>query len=481
MNVITRGIRNTFRNSIRTVSVVIILGLAIGLSLTMLLARQAVSTKIASVKSSIGNTVSISPAGFNNFSQANNALTTSQLEKVQSLPHVTNLVETLTDRLLTIGSAQASSGFGAQSSASKKNQTSLVSPVTIKFNRNHGAGGGLFISGGGQLPTNFSPPVTIIGTNDPQLLNAQTGTNAILSSGQFISGSQDTNSAMISTAMASKNNLKVGSTFTAYGSTLTVAGIFSSSSNKSSSDAVIVSLPTEQRLSGQSGDVTSAVATIDSLDNLSSTTTAIQNTLGSTADVLSSQAQATAAVQPLDSVKSVALFSLIGAVVAGAIIILLIMIMIVRERRREIGVLKAIGSSNLRIMIQFISEAVTFTILGAIIGLIIGIAAGNPVTNLLVTNSSSSQSTSSVAGVRANRSFDFGGNSSVTTFRRPSGGFLARNAGGLRNTLSNISTNVGWSILFYGLGVAILIAIAGSAMATILIARIRPAEVIRSE
>ena len=480
MNVITRGIRNTFRNSIRAVSVIIILGLAIGLSLTMLLARQAVSTKIASVKSSIGNTVSISPAGFNNFSQANNALTTSQLEKVQSLPHVTNLVETLTDRLLTIGSAQASSGFGAQSSVSKTNQTSLVSPITIRFNRNHAAGGGLFISGGGQLPTNFSPPVTIIGTNDPQLLNAQTGTNTTLSSGQFISGSQDTNSAMISTAMASKNNLKVGSTFTAYGSTLTVTGIFNGSSNQSSSDAVIVSLPTEQRLSGQSGDVTSAVATIDSLDNLSSTTTAIQNTLGSTADVLNSQAQATAAVQPLDSVKSVALFSLIGAVVSGAIIILLIMIMIVRERRREIGVLKAIGSSNLRIMIQFISEAVTFTILGAIIGLIIGIAAGNPVTNLLVTNSSS-QSTSSVAGVRANRSFDFGGNSSATTFRRPSGGFLARNAGGLRNTLSNRSTNVGWSILFYGLGVAILIAIAGSAMATILIARIRPAEVIRSE
>ncbi len=479
MNVITRGIRNTFRNSIRTVSVIIILGLAIGLSLTMLLARQAVSTKIASVKSSIGNTVSISPAGFNNFSQANNALTTSQLEKVQSLPHVTNLVETLTDRLLTIGSAQATSGFGAQSSASKNNQTSLVSPVTIKFNRNFG-GGGLFISGGGQLPTNFSPPVTIIGTNDPQQLNAQTGTNATLSSGQFISGSQDTNSAMISTAMASKNNLKVGSTFTAYGSTLTVTGIFNGSSNQSSSDAVIVSLPTEQRLSGQSGDVTSAVATIDSLDNLNSTTTAIQNTLGTSADVISSQAQATAAVQPLNSVKSVALFSLIGAVVAGAIIILLIMIMIVRERRREIGVLKAIGSSNLRIMLQFISEAVTFTILGAVIGLIIGIAAGNPVTNLLVTNSSS-QSTSSVAGARANRSFDFGGNSSVTTFRRPSGGFLARNAGGLRNTLSNISTNVGWSILFYGLGVAILIAIAGSAMATILIARIRPAEVIRSE
>ena len=132
---------------------------------------------------------------------------------------------------------------------------------------------------------------------------------------------------------------------------------------------------------------------------------------------------------------------------------------------------------------QFISEAVTFTILGAVIGLIIGIAAGNPVTNLLVTNSANSSNTSSLGiGVtRRSANFGSGGVSSTTTFRRARGGFLARNIGGLHNTLSNISTNVGWSILFYGLGVALLIAVIGSGLATILIAKIRPAEIMRSE
>ena len=37
-------------------------------------------------------------------------------------------------------------------------------------------------------------------------------------------------------------------------------------------------------------------------------------------------------------------------VVAGAIIIFLTMMMIVRERRREIGVLKAIGASNVNVV-----------------------------------------------------------------------------------------------------------------------------------
>ena len=48
---------------------------------------------------------------------------------------------------------------------------------------------------------------------------------------------------------------------------------------------MVVSLPALQSLSSQSGTITSAVATVDSLDNLSSATTAIKNSLGSSADV----------------------------------------------------------------------------------------------------------------------------------------------------------------------------------------------------
>ena len=103
MNVVSRGIRNAFRNFTRSASIIIILGLAIGLSLVMVIARQAVSNKISSVDSSVGNTVSITPAGYSNFSSVNNALTTSELVKIASLPHVTGLIETLTDRLTTIG------------------------------------------------------------------------------------------------------------------------------------------------------------------------------------------------------------------------------------------------------------------------------------------------------------------------------------------------------------------------------------------
>ena len=82
MNSISRGIRNAFRNGIRTFSIVSILGLSIGLSLAMLIAHQAVGQKIRTVKASVGNTVSISPAGARGFEGGGNALTAAQLAPI---------------------------------------------------------------------------------------------------------------------------------------------------------------------------------------------------------------------------------------------------------------------------------------------------------------------------------------------------------------------------------------------------------------
>ncbi|HSX45571.1 MAG TPA: ABC transporter permease, partial [Candidatus Saccharimonadia bacterium] len=326
MNFVTRGIRNAFRNTVRTSAIVVILGLSLGLSLAMLVAHQAVTDRISSVKASVGNTITVAPAGFSGFSQVNNALTTSQLDKLKTLPYVTAVSENLTDRLPTTGSSTPSFGGRGEGTANTSGSTtSLTSPVTLNANSGGAVGGPrLFVGGGGTLPANFTPPVSFLGTTTPNQVN---GTTLTMASGQSIDGGKDSNDALISSSMASKNNLKVGSTFTAYNMTLTVAGIFSSS-NQADNNNVIVSLPAEQRLSGQSGDVTNGIVTVDSLDNLSSTTSAVKSSLGSLADVTSAQDQANQTVEPLSSVKNISLYSLIGAVIAGAVIILMVMIMI---------------------------------------------------------------------------------------------------------------------------------------------------------
>ena len=56
MSVTTRGVKNAFRNTIRSISITAILALTIALALVMLLSLKAVQARIDDVKASVGNT-----------------------------------------------------------------------------------------------------------------------------------------------------------------------------------------------------------------------------------------------------------------------------------------------------------------------------------------------------------------------------------------------------------------------------------------
>jgi len=447
MNVVTRGIRNAFRNTIRTFSIVVILGLSIGLALSMLVARQAVTDKITSVKSSVGNTVSVSPAGVRGFEGGGEALTNTDIAKVEKLSHVKSVDKTLSDRLDT-DNTSLQSAIEAGSLGQRFSQNSgqkVEAPTFVMQNKNSD----------GTVTTSFTPPVTVIGTTNPtNLSSTQGGGEFTLKSGEVFASDSTENVAVIGSSLAEKNNLKVGDTFTAYGAEVTVVAIFDAG-NTFSNNQVIMPLATVQKLSGQTDAITSATVNVDSITNVESVTKAAQNALGSSADVTNSAAEAEESIKPLENIQTISTYSLIGAIIAGSTIILLTMIMIVRERRREIGVFKAIGASNVRIMGQFMTEAITLTTLGAIVGIGLGVAAATPITEMLVKNSSSSTQTAMQGGPRLIR--------------------------GAQSAVSNVSANVGWDIILYGLLAAIVIAVIGSAIASYFISKVRPAEVMRAE
>lgn len=437
MSFVTRGAKNAFRNGLRTVSLVIILAVSTGLALTMLLAHQAVNAKIASVKGSIGNTITVTPAGSRGFSGGGNPLTQSQVDVVKSLPHVASVSYSLTDQL----------------TASNSSLTSALTAGRLG-QRRHFEGGGGFAGGG-----SFTPPVSAIGSNNAANLEALGGGTAKLTSGKAFDPTVDADVALVGTTLATKNNLTVGSTFQAYGVTFTVNGIFDAG-NQFSNNAVVMPLSTIQRLSGQTGDITSATVQADSIDNVTATVTLIQDKLGTNvADVVSQQDASNQALAPLANISTISFYSLIGAVVSGAAIIFLTMLMIVRERRREIGVYKAIGASNAKIVGQFISEAMVLTLMGTAVGVAAGALFSNSVVKALVSGSSGNP-----VGPR----HGFGGGF---------GHFL----GGGVQALTNIHTTVGISLLLYGLAGAVIIAVVGSALPAYAIAKIRPAEVMRGE
>jgi putative ABC transport system permease protein len=308
-------------------------------------------------------------------------------------------------------------------------------------------------------PTPCTPPISsftiyFAGSTEPAAaVNIGASTLTIVS-GHVISGTSSADDVMISTQMAQKNGLKVGSTFIAYGKTLTVAAIFNSDSQQGN-DTVITSLPGLQDLMGDTdGPVFSAVVTASSLTDLATVTSEIEHDLGPKASVVSYVTDAEQAVSSLGGVQSIALDSLIGALVAAVVILFLVMVMIVRERKREIGIQKAIGTPNGPIMAQFATEALTFTLLGLVVGAVIGIIAASPVTASLVSHSGVSSDT----GARGM----FGAGSPVLT------------------NLTNINAQVGWPVIVECLAAAVGVAVLASAAASWMISRVRPAEVLRS-
>lgn len=440
MGFIIRGVKNVTRNTIRTFSIIIILALSMGLALTMLLSRQAIAQKIDDIKSNIGNIITISPSGARGFEGGGEPLTTTMYNQVHSTNHVVDVNALLLDRL-------------------SSDNSSLVSAIDAGSlgRRNNPDGDG----GGGSFANrrSFTPPIVVTGTNSLDGAILQGGGTVALKSGSKFDPSQDKSVALVGTDLASKNNLQTGSTFTAYGTTITVDGIFDSG-NRFSNNALVMPLVTVQRLSQQPDQLSSMIVRVDSISNLSSVSDALKTSLGSNADVVSAQDSSAQAVAPLQNIQTISLYSLIGAVIAGAVIIFLTMLMIVRERRREIGVLKALGASNSQIAVQFISESMVFTVLGAVVGVVAGAIFSNSVVKILVeTNTTSPQG-------RGGGRF---------------GGGISRLLLGGQGNINNIHTTGGLNLVVYGLLGAIAIALIGSAIPAYLIGRISPAEVMRGE
>jgi putative ABC transport system permease protein len=467
MNALRRGIKNAFRNATRTVGIVVILGVAIALSIAMLIARDAVTAKINAVRATTGTSVTVSPAGFFGFAGGGTPLTQSKVNALLQLPHVVALQESLSEEL-------------------SSSQTSLKSPTPAGFlGHKFGQGGssGQSPFGGGSF--HFVLPVRLIGTNTPGTAvtgGANGGGTETLVAGSAFSPTSTKDVAVIGKTMASTNKLKVGSTFTVLGAKTTVVGIYSSGSTFADSE-VLMPLTTVQTLAKTANQVTGATLTVDNIGNVSSVTTAAQKALGSGASVTSTQQAVQSQLSPLNTIETISTYTLFGAIAAAAIILLLSMLMIVRERRREIGVLKAIGATNGSIVRQFIAESGTFTLLGAIVGLLAGVAISNPITSALVSATSSSTSTGFVRHFGGGGGgFGGGGNG----FTPPPGGFGGGGGFGFRfhglgNTITQLHTTVGWATLGFALAAAFLIAALGSTVAASTVIRISPAEVLRSE
>lgn len=459
MSFMTRGVKNTSRNWVRSGAVVLILAIGIGLSLSMLIANQAVNNKISELKSGMGSALVIHPAGAQGFQGGGEPLKQADIDTVRGIAHVST-VDAALNMVLQNENSEAVGMIKMRGGGADPGKTNLQSAIDLGTigKRNQG------LDNAQMTP---SLPITgagISGNKD------QAGKDLNITDGRSL-GSGDKNEAIVGKELAAKNNLKVGSTFTAYGGTLEVVGIFDQGT-KFENAGFFMQLATAQRLTSLTGEVSTILATVDSIDNLEGAQTAIKKALGEDkADVVSSQENIETAITSLESVQKISMVGFIAAVIAAGAITFMIMLVIVRERRREIGVLKAIGASNRTIIGQFMVEGMVLVTLGALVGAGLALVTSNGIANALVSSNVDSPEEPTVKGPGLHTSGE----------KRP---VMMSMGGPLKDTsnlVTNVTTNVGPATLLYGFLSVFIIGIIGSALPAWLIAKIRPAEVMRGE
>jgi putative ABC transport system permease protein len=82
--------------------------------------------------------------------------------------------------------------------------------------------------------------------------------------------------------------------------------------------------------------------------------------------------------------QATAFQEIVIAIVATSLIVLFTMLYIVRERTKEIGVLKAIGFSNWSVMSQFMVEGILMSLIAGVVGVVIGIVGAPILSSLLL-------------------------------------------------------------------------------------------------
>lgn len=372
MSVATRGVRNAFRSGVRSAAVILILAISMGLALSMLLANQAVKDKLEEVKTSVGTTIMVNPAGSQGFQGGGEPLTNEDVSKLNDIANVSDVAASLSLMVTTdTGNSnmqlKVMGGSGVESG--KTNLTSSIDPGTLGQRFQARSMGGDEIA-----PADIKLPIRLTGVSGDRDEQGQT---INVTDGRSLKQG-DTNVALVGKKLAEKNGLSVGSTFTAYEEPFTVVGIFDAGTDFGN-DGIFIPLGTAQHVSGAGGEISNVVVTADSVDNVEAVVASIKEKLGDEADVTVSEENALVAVESLRSVEKVSIIGFVIALSAAGVIIFLTMLMIVRERKREIGVLKAIGGSNRSIVAQFVVEAVVLVATGAVLGFGVAAASSNSI------------------------------------------------------------------------------------------------------
>ncbi|MGE5597742.1 MAG: ABC transporter permease [Hyphomicrobiales bacterium] len=470
MSTLLRGWRGVIRAPLRSTLVFVLLGASMGLALVMLTVNGAFAERIDDVESEIGTTITVQPAaqflaappaGGGGTTDAQpggpvrpelDPLTTADAEQIAAIDGVVSVVRTARETLMDV-------------------DTDLESGL-----RASDIGATVHINNGDAEEKDPQLPVAVVGT-DSSSLNTNFASDGHLTSGRALGPDDaDANVAIIGKALAEKNGLEVGDTFEIEGEEVEVVGIFDSA-QALATNAMLMPFDTVQRLFDLGGDITALSVEVAKPGLVQKVQDQIAEIIDDRGTIVSDIAEFDRVAGPLSDAKSSSGVALVAALIVAACVILFSVALVVRQRIREIGILKAIGASTRQVTMQLGSEAAFLSIGAALLGTAIAAPIAGTVADGLVSDpppaaEASGPFASRPGGAIVSRGIQFGDAQSVM----PGAG-----AEDDSTALESIDAAVSLKTLGYALGLGVALAVVAAAIPAWYSSRVRPAEVLRYE
>ena len=419
--------RNLARNKVRTISLIVVVGLSLGIFFIMGDVGSSVTANSGQVLASVPNIVTVLPAnesiggGYFSLTVGNSptGLDSSAIRTVSSTPNVVS-VQRLYAQPLELSSLGSGSGFVC-GSASNPQVLAEDTTSSVKY---------------------------IFGLSGASAVTITSGRNL---------GPTDENglSAIVSQQYATVDHLSVGSTLNVDGHAFEVVGVFSQSCY-----TMILPYPA----AAAALNVTQATilyATVNQYLNVNGVVSSLQTRLGSSYSVeYLANADRNSLQSSISSILSGSQFAEYAVLISGALVMGVVTVFVNSRRTKEVGLLKTLGYGNGRILGQTLLESLVISLLGFPVAALVTIAVGPIIAQLLL-----------------------GQIGSPNTLVTPptGGGTVAGSGAGANPFLQNLHFSLSQGTLVLGIEIALTIGVLSAAIPAIDALLLRPSEALRHE